>query len=135
MGLPLKVLLDTHVLLWFLQDDSKLSPVARQNLRLYSTHAFVSVVSVWEIAAKSSLGKLRLYAPLAKMLDEEIPENGFELLPVERDHLLQVQNLPFPANGHSDPFDRMLVAQALAEDFEILSADAKLDAYGVRRVW
>jgi PIN domain nuclease of toxin-antitoxin system len=130
-----KVLLDTHTLLWFFEDEDRLSPQARQILRLRSTVPFVSVVSLWEIAIKLSRGKLEFDRPLSELIDEELPSNGIELLAVDRNHLLKVQQLPFPYEGHADPFDRMLVAQALTEEFELLSADTKLDAYGVRRVW
>ena len=129
------VLLDTHTYLWTTQDDSTLSRVARQTLQFRSTLAFVSVVSFWEIAMKSSRGALKLKTSYERLLREEIEENGFSVLGLERKHFETLHRLPFPTNGHADPFDRMLVAQALSEDLELLSADVKLDAYGVRRLW
>lgn len=130
-----RVLLDTHTYLWSTQDSPDLGRTARQTLRLYSTTAYVSVVNFWEIAMKHARGGLKLKAPVERFLYEEVAENGYEVLSLEREHILAYHKLPFPSNGHADPFDRMLVAQALAEDLELLSADAKLDAYGVRRVW
>lgn len=130
-----RTLLDTHTYLWATQNSPELSRTARQTLRLHSTVAFVSVVNFWEIAMKHARGGLRLNGPLERLLYEEVAENAFEVLALEREHIRVYHEMPFPANGHADPFDRMLVAQALAEDLELLSADVKLDAYGVKRVW
>ena len=135
MGLRVRILLDTHSLIWTIQDESSLSRSARRLLGMHSTVLLVGVASLWEISIKISRGKLKLDCPMAELIDKELPENEIEILPIEREHLLLLQNLPFPTNGHADPFDRMIVAQALAEDLELLSADAKLDAYGVKRVW
>ena len=84
---------------------------------------------------KTARGGLRLKTSFERLLYEEIQENGYEVLGLEREHLAIYQRLPFPHDGHADPFDRMIVAQALSEDLELLSGDAKLDVYGVKRVW
>ena len=130
-----RVLLDTHTYLWMSQDSPELSRAARQTLRLTSTEAFVSVVNFWEIAMKHARRGLKLKGPFERLLYEEVEENGYTILPLNREHIEAYHRLPFPSNGHADPFDQMLVAQALSEDLELLSADAKLDAYGVRRTW
>lgn len=95
----------------------------------------MSVASHWELAIKESRGTLKLDVPLAELFSTEMIANGYTLLPIEPAHLLRVATMPFPLEGHADPFDRMIVAQALVEDLELLSADVKLDAYGVKRVW
>ncbi len=92
----------------------------------------MSVAGLWELAIKESRGSLRFEIPFDDLIESAIETSGFVFLPINRQHLA---SLPFPASGHADPFDRMLVAQALAEDLELLSADVKLDAYGVKRVW
>lgn len=79
-------------------------------------------------------GGLKLKGAFERLLYEEVEENGYRVLDLEREHVAVYHSLPFPANGQADPFDRMILAQALAEDLELLSADAKLDAYGVKRV-
>jgi PIN domain nuclease of toxin-antitoxin system len=92
----------------------------------------VSVVSAWEIAIKVGTGKLRLDRPLAELWRESLMENDFEALDVRSEHVLEVVHLPL---HHRDPFDRLLVAQTITEDLEIVSADPALDAYPVRRIW
>ena len=106
-----------------------------RTLSLRNTEIVVSVASHWELAIKESRGTLKLDVPLAELFSTEMIANGYTPFPIEPAHLLYVATIPFLANGHADPFDRMLVAQALAEKIEILSADTKLDAYGVQRVW
>lgn len=130
----MRVLLETHTLLWFLTDEDKVGSRARQTLRLVSTEAYVSVASLWELAIKIGKGALKLDRSLQELVVVDLVESGFQLLPILPSHLDQVRALRQPTNGHADPFDRMLVAQALTENLEFLSADAKLDAYGVRRV-
>ncbi len=129
-------LLDTHTLLWSVGDPGRLSAAVAAILRSSSSTAYVSVVSLWEIAIKEGRGSLEL-SPSARRLFEEggLADYGFVLLPVEVEHLNELRRLPSSATTHGDPFDRMLAAQARAEGFELLSADTKLDAYGVRRVW
>ncbi len=135
MGLRVRILLDTHVLVWLTGDESRLSSSARQLLKQRSTTVFVSTVSLWELAIKLSLGKLELGIPLSDLIDKELPSNGIEVLPISSEHVLELERLPRPPNGHADPFDRMIVAQAIADGLELVSADAKLDAYGVERTW
>ena len=92
----------------------------------------VSIASLWEIAIKSSLGKLKLSEPFESLFPSQIHSNGFSLLPITIAHVARVSTLPF---HHRDPFDRLLAAQALVENIGIVSTDAQLDAYGVTREW
>jgi PIN domain nuclease of toxin-antitoxin system len=122
------LLLDTHTVLWAVDRTSALSPTVRTLLEDPENEPLVSVASLWEIAIKSSLGKLS--AP--EELPDEIDATGFGWLAVAREHAWAVRSLP---HHHRDPFDRLLVAQALTERLPLVSADEQLDAYGVDRVW
>jgi PIN domain nuclease of toxin-antitoxin system len=126
------LLFDTHVLLWFLRDDPQLSAAAKSAIEDPSNRKLVSVASCWELAIKAGLGKLKLGEPAAVLLGREIPRNLFELLPITLAHATLVETLP---GHHKDPFDRLLIAQAITEQAPLLSADGQLDAYGIARVW
>jgi PIN domain nuclease of toxin-antitoxin system len=128
----MNLLLDTHALLWFLWDDPQLSRVAKSVMVDPANRKFVSAASCWETAIKVSLGKLRLGEPTSTFFARELPRNHFELVSVRLDHACAVETLPF---HHRDPFDRLIVAQALMERMVLVSADLVLDAYGVNRVW
>ncbi len=129
-------LLDTHTLIWSATDSSRLSRAASTVMRQRSSIAYVSVVSLWEIATKLARGSARELEPLDTYCEAEtLLEQGLVLIEVTLSHLQEYRRLPAPQVSHADPFDRMLAAQARAEGLELLSADAKLDAYGVRRVW
>jgi PIN domain nuclease of toxin-antitoxin system len=129
----LKLLLDTHALLWFIDGDKRFSEEAKSALGEDEAEIFVSVASIWEIAIKTSLGKLRLRLGIERELGEFLDKNGFRLTEIEYSHAAHVASLPF---GHKDPFDRLLVAQALIEGMTILSHDVALDSYdGVTRIW
>ena len=128
----MRLLLDTHALLWWLNDDRQLSAKARKLIGLGSNVVVVSAASAWEIATKVRLGKLDMAAELAADFSNVLAQEGFESLPISVDHALRAGLLPGP---HKDPFDRMLIAQAQAEGVPILSSDAVFDGYGVRRVW
>jgi PIN domain nuclease of toxin-antitoxin system len=92
----------------------------------------VSIASCWEIAIKVSIGRLRFDRPVRQFLTEQLPASGFSLLGVEFRHVMRVAELPF---HHRDPFDRLLVAQALETESVVVSADRSFDAYGTKRVW
>lgn len=128
----MRVLLDTHSLLWYAQDNPKLSATANLAIEATSNTIFVSVASLWEITIKNSIGKLTLDQPIADFFADNVEGNGFLVLRVERAHLLTVHTLPF---HHRDPFDRLLVAQSLVESLTFLSADPVMDTYGVTRLW
>jgi PIN domain nuclease of toxin-antitoxin system len=126
-----KLLLDTHAFLWFVAGDERLGRKARRVIEDDEAELYLSAVSVWEMAIKSSLGRLRLPAPLTDYLMEKVAD-GFRILPVEWPHAAAVETLPF---HHRDPFDRLLVAQALIEDLTVVTGDAAFRAYGATVLW
>jgi PIN domain nuclease of toxin-antitoxin system len=126
------LLLDTHTLLWFFNDDSQLSRGAKTVIENASNRKFVSVATCWEIAIKVGMGKLDLGEPAATFLPRELATNNFDLLGIELRHATYVESLPF---HHRDPFDRLLVAQAVIEALPIVGLDTAFDAYGVKRLW
>jgi PIN domain nuclease of toxin-antitoxin system len=128
----LKLLLDTHALLWFYLDDPKLSDAARLIILDPANVKLVSPASYWEIAIKVSLGKYILTKPHAEAMHDAIDRNGFGVLPIEPTHTATLATLPF---HHRDPFDRLIIAQALTEGLAIVGADTQFDAYGVTRYW
>lgn len=125
-------LLDTHTVLWYAADSPQLSATSRAVLSSDQSALYISIVTWWEVAIKHSLGKLPLIMPLPALL-EDLEYRGFRLLPVQTRHILQLSQLPYPANGHRDPFDRLLIAQAQADNLILLSRDGKFDAYAVQR--
>ena len=128
----MRLLIDTHTLLWWLADDRALPASARKHLARAGNTVFVSSVSAWEIAAKFRLGKLEDAGDLLSDFAGYLARERFESLPVSLDHAIRAGLLPGP---HKDPFDRMLIAQAQAEDLPIVSNDAAFDSYHVRRLW
>jgi len=127
-----RVLLDAHALLWFLSEDDRLSGVAREVVEAEQNSIFVSLATIWEIAIKVGLGKLRLRLKLEAELEQFLVENGFALLSIEYAHVVRVARLP---RRHGDPFDRLLVSQSLIENMPLVSQDSAFDAYGVKRIW
>jgi len=128
----MRLLLDTHALLWWLSDDAALPASARKLIARASNTLLVSAASAWEIATKVRLGKLPEAGDLVADFDGYLARERFETLPISVDHALRAGLLPGP---HKDPFDRMLIAQAQAENVPILSADTAFDTYKVRRIW
>lgn len=124
-------MLDTHVLLWWATDDASLPPRARRRVE-ESQQIFVSAASAWEMAIKASLGRLPTAFDLLNDFEGTLALRGFEVLPISAAHGIRAGFLPGP---HKDPFDRMLIAQAQAENLAIVSSDEVFDAYGVRRLW
>lgn len=124
----MKLLLDTHVLLWSATEPDRLAPAARAALEDGTHEVFVSVVTAWEIAIKQSLGKLTLAAPAERWVPEVLKRTGFEVAGLGLPAALRVRGLAW---HHRDPFDRFLIAQALDEGYTIVSRDAAFDAYGV----
>ena len=128
----MRVLLDTHTLLWMLRDSPELSPQARALAANLSNEVLLSVASAWELAIKQALGKLDLGLPFREFMDRAVKVARLSLMPITIEHLSRVASLPL---HHRDPFDRLLFAQALTEGVPILSRDDRLDAYGVKRTW
>jgi PIN domain nuclease of toxin-antitoxin system len=126
------LLLDTHAFLWFVLNDRQLSQVACDLITNPLNNLLISPVSYWEIAIKISIGKYKLPGAFEAWIEHQIQVNEFEILPIKIAHAALVVNLPF---HHRDPFDRLLVAQALTEEIPIISGDGVLDAYSVIRYW
>lgn len=128
----MKVLLDTHAWLWFVLGDKMLSPKARSLIEDSGNEKFLSPASFWETAIKISIGKYTLPMPYDQFIQHAIAGQGFSLLPILPGHTSGLIALPF---HHRDPFDRLLVAQALTEPIPLISIDATLDAYSIQRLW
>jgi PIN domain nuclease of toxin-antitoxin system len=123
-----RLLLDTHTVLWWLADDPSLSPTARDAIADPNNEPLISSASIWEIAIKRALGKL--VAP--DDLPDRITEQGLQWLAILPGHAWQVRGLPA---HHSDPFDRILIAQALVEKLAIVTIDARFSDYGIDVRW
>lgn len=128
-------LLDTHAFLWFVNDHSSLSSTAKSIIEDQQSIVYLSAASIWEMAIKSSLGKLALPASLQQFVETHIARNYIGLLQISAEHAETVAKLPFPQSGHRDPFDRMIVAQAICHDLTIISRDAALSDYPINRLW
>jgi len=127
-----RLLLDTHALLWWLT-KSPLLPVSAQSLlRSRQNTLSVSAASAWEMATKVRLGKLDVAAEVVENFMFYLAREEFDVIPVTVEHGIRAGLLPGP---HKDPFDRMLIAQALAENVPLVSNDRALDGYGVKRLW
>lgn len=127
----MKLLLDTHAFLWFIEDSPRLRPQVKALLES-DVELLISTASLWEIALKSSLGKLTLTQPFEIFIPQQLELNIITILPIELAHLAIISTLPF---HHRDPFDRLLIAQAIVEQLPLVSADAAFDAYAIERRW
>lgn len=130
--MPTRALLDTHSFLWFISGDERLSRPARALIEARENPMLVSVASLWEIAIKHGLGKLSLERPFVELISNQLERQRIGVLAIEIPHLAELTGLPL---HHRDPFDRLLVAQARAEDLPIISVDAVLDEYDIQRIW
>jgi PIN domain nuclease of toxin-antitoxin system len=128
----MRLLLDTHAFLWFILDDPQLSTTAKAMMEDPANDVEVSPASYWEIAIKISLRKYSLPQPYQPFMEPQIAINDFGILHIEPKHTNLVTTLPW---HHKDPFDRLLVAQAIVEGIPLLSVDGNLDPYGVQRLW
>jgi PIN domain nuclease of toxin-antitoxin system len=127
-----RLLLDTHAFLWWVADDRRLTRKARAAMASRESACFLSMASVWEMAIKVGLQRLELPSSVDRFVSEQMAANAFEPLPIDLGHAGDVARLPF---HHRDPFDRLLVAQALGEGLTIVSADPVFGKYGVKRIW
>lgn len=125
-------LLDTHTFLWFLTGDEQLSKSAIACIEELQPIKYISIASIWEIAIKLSLGKLTLSISLNE-LKNEILNNGFEILPLDFEHIIDLSTLK---NHHKDPFDRIIISQAISENLTLLSKDSNFKLYKqIKVIW
>lgn len=125
-------LLDTNALIWFMSDSKSLSASARSIINEPANIIWVSIVSIWEIAIKRSSGKLSVPAPLSHFIDAQMKRNKLLYLDITLDHIDVVVSLPF---HHRDPFDRMIIAQALQEDLAVITKDTVFERYDINCRW
>jgi PIN domain nuclease of toxin-antitoxin system len=128
----MKLLLDTHVFIWLASDPDKLSDKAEEAILSQSNQLYVSLVSLWEMQIKSQLGKLALDVPLSALWHDQKAMNQIELIPILAEHIWELESLP---HLHRDPFDRLIIAQAIKESFIIVSADTAITQYPVTTIW
>jgi len=124
------VLIDTQSFIWFFENNSRLSASVRMYMEK-SKRLVVSIASFWEITIKASLGKLTVPENIAGLMDKALA-NGFQILPIEREHLIVLSTLDLI---HRDPFDRIIIAQSIAEDMPLVSSDDVFKLYPVNCVW
>lgn len=128
----MRLLLDTHAFLWFIQGNNKLSDVARAHIEDQAVQKLISVASLWEIAIKVGLGRLEIGMGLSDLVKREILDNAFDVLNIQPLHLEQLTSLPF---HHKDPFDRLIIAQGLTESIAIISKDQVFNQYDAKLIW
>lgn len=128
----MKVLLDTHVFLWWITDDPQLPSHIRELIAKGGNELFFSAASCWEIAIKAQLGKISIPAKADSYISEQMAANSVQSLPVEASHALQVYHLPLL---HRDPFDRILIAQAQLEGLPIITSDSQIMEYKIKVIW
>ena len=127
----MKLLLDTHAFLWFVAGDRRMGGKARRAIEGANAQPFLSIATVWELAIKCSLKRLTLPAPLDRYLAAKL-DTTLQLLPIAFEHAVAVERLPF---HHQDPFDRLLVAQALTDDLHVVTRDPMFKKYGAKVIW
>lgn len=125
----MKLLLDTHIFLWWVNDAAELSETARVAISDPGNTCYLSMASCWEMSIKSSLGKLKLKKTVERFVSEQMQQNGFLMLNIELRHIGKVETLEF---HHRDPFDRLLLMQARTEKMTLVTADSALLDYGIR---
>ena len=128
----MKFLIDTHVILWIALNDSALSKKAKEIFLNHDNLVYLSLVSIWEIAIKSSIGKLELGESIKSFVTKYVEGNDIEILRPQLADVIRIEKLPF---FHRDPFDRLIIAQALESNCSIISRDKTFDQYPVNRIW
>lgn len=131
----MRFIVDTHAFLWYMAGDSSLSAEAKRLIDDRTNERLLSVASLWEMAIKTSQGKLRFDRPFEPFIRDILAANGFRLFHMTVAHSAAVAVLPFPASGHRDPFDRLMVAQCMVEGIPLLSRDGRIDDYSITRIW
>jgi PIN domain nuclease of toxin-antitoxin system len=129
---PVKVLLDTHALLWAITGDRRLSLKARKAIASFSTVVYISAASAWEISIKVNAGKLPGAEGLVASFQKRMQELGFLALSITADHAIKAGAL---TGAHRDPFDRMLIAQSVLDNLALVSNERIFDSFGVKRIW
>jgi PIN domain nuclease of toxin-antitoxin system len=128
----MRLLLDTHTFLWFIEGNLNLSNAARDLIEDPGNQRFLSIASLWELSIKASLGKLELKMTITELVKREVYGNAIELLEVQPEHLDELMKLPF---YHKDPFDRLMIAQSLAECIPMVTKDSAFESYPVTLLW
>lgn len=128
----MRALLDTSAFIWFISGSDRLSINARNYMTDLNNELILSVASLWEIAIKTSIGKLELLRSFDQLIPSQLEENDVEVLPIDLDHLSKVINLPF---HHRDPFDRLIIAQGITEKLPVITSDAAFQKYPVNIIW
>lgn len=128
----MKILLDTHIFLWLITDNDRLSDKSKHAFTNPDNELFFSMASYWEICIKVSIGKLKLSKNWDKIIKDELMVNSVKLLPISTEHCFQVTQLPF---HHRDPFDRIIISQAIIEQMHIMTIDSYFSLYEVNIVW
>ena len=128
----MKLLLDSHTFKWWRDEPNKLSPTAFAEISNPNNDVFLSVVTAWELQIKIALNKFTIKDGLQKAIKDEQQNNGFQILSVELVHALCLENLP---PHHKDPFDRLLISQAVVENMTLVSADANFSQYQMNLLW
>jgi PIN domain nuclease of toxin-antitoxin system len=128
----MRVILDTNSFLWFISGNEKLSNAAKIFISDFNNELILSTASLWEIAIKISIGKLELSQPYDKFIPQQLEENDIAILPITLKHLTKLIDLSFK---HRDPFDRLIIAQALSEDLPVISSDIMFSEYPIKLIW
>ena len=128
----MRALLDTNSFIWFISGSDRLSVNARNLIADIKNDLFLSVASLWEIAIKTSIGRLELLRPFDQLIPSQLEENAINILPIELNHLSQIIELPF---HHRDPFDRLIIAQGMIEELPVISSDASFRMYPIEVIW
>lgn len=128
----MKILLDTHVFLWLRSDPKQISEKVLTAYYDTQNDIFLSMTSIWEMQIKYQLGKLELKLPLSDLIEEQVLNNGLQILPIETEHIFALETLPF---HHKDPFDRLILIQSKLENLKLASADTVFCLYDVNLFW
>ncbi len=127
----MNVLLDTHTMIWFFEGSDELSQTAHDTIIKEGNTCFISIASIWEVAIKLSIQKLEMKIPFDK-LSSLIWDNSFELIPIRFEHTKELISMPF---HHKDPFDRLIISQAIIEKMPIVSRDSHFKHYNINQIW
>ena len=128
----MQFLLDTHTFLWFILDSPNLSTSAKTIIETASNNRLLSVASIWEMAIKSSIGKLTFNQPFERFIPYQLRINDIKLLEIQLAHTVAIVNLPF---YHRDPFDRLIIGQSIVENIPVITADSAFEEYPIQILW